>query len=225
MIVRHDIPEERYLACPGRFAAVGSFSSDGDHACLISDRWLITAAHVAADLHPRAPITMNDGQVFHVDKVVLHPGYLDEPTEHDLALVRTTSIVSGIVPLTLYDRDDEKGRTATFVGRGDFGTGLTGSIRNDGRLRLAENRAFDVTEQWIKFRFDPPGSRSALDLEGISGNGDSGGPALVRIGSNQWGLAGVSSWQDDDGKEGRYGVIEHYVRVSRYLDWIMSIAI
>ena len=225
MIVRHDVPEQRYLADPGRFAAVGAFSPDGDHACLINDRWLITAAHIAVDLITGAPITMNDGQVYHVDRIVLHPGFSDEPTRHDLALVRTNSIVSGIVPLTLYDSGDERGRTATFIGRGDFGTGLTGSIGTDGVLRVAVNRITDVTEQWLKFRFDPPGSQVVLDLEVISGDGDSCGPALVRTSSNQCCLAGISSWQADRGQEGRYGVVEHYARISRYLGWINSIVI
>ena len=87
------------------------------------------------------------------------------------------------------------------------------------------NRITDVTEQWLKFRFDPPGSQDVLDLEGISGDGDSGGPALVMTGFNQCCLAGISSWQADHGQEGRYGVVEHYVRISRYLDWISSIVI
>lgn len=223
MIIRHDVSEDRYLASPDEFAAIGAFTPDGDHACLIDPWWLFTAAHVAMDVDRGAPVTMNGGQLFHVDRVVLHPGFSDEPTENDIALVQTSTVISGIAPLLLYDHDDGIGRIATFVGRGDFGNGHTGSVINDGRLRRAENRAIGITEQWIKFRFDPPGSADALDLEGISGDGDSGGPALIQTDSNGYRLAGISSWQADAGQEGRYGVIEHYVRVSRYLDWIRSV--
>lgn len=99
MIIRHDVPEDRYLASPDQFAAIGAFATDGDHACLIDPSWLLTAAHVAMDVDRGAPVTMNGGQVFHVDRVALHPGFSYEPTENDIALVRTSSVISGIAPL------------------------------------------------------------------------------------------------------------------------------
>lgn len=59
-------------------------------------------------------------------------------------------------------------------------------------------------------------------LEGISGPGDSGGPAFLEIDGVIF-LAGVSSWQDNraqGGRQGVYGVLEYYARVSSYVGWI-----
>ena len=61
-------------------------------------------------------------------------------------------------------------------------------------------------------------------LEGVSGPADSGGPAFLD-GVADPVLVGVSSGQSTRAAEGpgRYGVIEYYVRVSRYLTWIEAI--
>lgn len=88
-----------------------------------------------------------------------------------------------------------------------------------GGNRAAENRVEAVTDHWLKFRFDAP--PSGLELEGIRGPGDSGGPAFEKS-AEALVLVGVSSWQDNtaQGAEGLYGVEEHDVRVSSYVDWI-----
>ena len=51
--------------------------------------------------------------------------------------------------------------------------------------------------------------------------GDSGGPALLEKDGTLL-IAGISSGQDNraQGKEGVYGVLEYYTRVSAYAQWI-----
>ena len=107
----------------------------------------------------------------------------------------------------------------TFAGRGHSGDGLTGPDVRDGRLRAATNRIEAVRQNWLTFLFDAP--PTGTDLEGISGPGDSGGPAFMMVGGTTY-LVGISSGQDSraTGKEGVYGVTEYYVRVSSYADWI-----
>jgi secreted trypsin-like serine protease len=78
-----------------------------------------------------------------------------------------------------------------------------------------------VVERLLVFRFDaPPGG---TDLEGISGPGDSGGPALIER-DGRWQVIGVSSGQDANAtsREGVYGVTEYYTRVSSYLSWLRA---
>ena len=61
-------------------------------------------------------------------------------------------------------------------------------------------------------------------MEGISGPGDSGGPAFIFVAGKGY-LAGISSGQSTratKGKEGVYGVREYYVRVSSYVNWIST---
>ena len=60
-------------------------------------------------------------------------------------------------------------------------------------------------------------------LEGISGDGDSGGPALLTAEETLY-VAGISSYQDENSYGlGTYGVKEYYVRVSQYAGWIEQV--
>jgi secreted trypsin-like serine protease len=59
-------------------------------------------------------------------------------------------------------------------------------------------------------------------LEGISGPGDSGGPALIGR-NNELYIVGISSNQEGEGhKKGTYGVIEYYTRISSYYNWLVK---
>ena len=110
----------------------------------------------------------------------------------------------------------------TFVGRGGNGTGLTGPAAEDGRVRAATNRVERAEKSLLVFRFDAPGEAGATELEGISGPGDSGGPAYIDRGGVRY-VIGVSSAQDSrpTGRQpGRYGVLEMYTRVSHFAEWI-----
>jgi hypothetical protein len=123
----------------------------------------------------------------------------------------------------------------TFVGRGATGTGLTGQQLEDRRLRAATNRVESTLDVFpmtsargqypaegfqLRFRFDAPGDPNVTALEGISGEGDSGGPAYITRDGVLY-VIGVSSGQDPrPTKLGRYGVFEFYVRVSHFADWI-----
>ena len=58
------------------------------------------------------------------------------------------------------------------------------------------------------------------ELEGISGDGDSGGPAFVMT-SRGLELAGLSAFQRASGARlGKYGATEVYTRVSQYQDFV-----
>ena len=224
MIIRHDVDPEKYLAHKTSVSSLGSFKPYGDHAILIHPSWLLTAAHVAKYLSMDDVFSFLDGHQFPIDRIVLHPGNCEEPEfSHDLALIRLTKPRTDIDAIELYTGDDELDRVVTFFGRGETGDGLTGPNKEDTRLRLAQNRICQVDKQWIVFRFDSPGEDTVLPLEGISGPGDSGGPALIKTANDTCLLAGISSWQDHQGPQGIYGVYEYYARVSRYINWINAI--
>ena len=137
---------------------------------------------------------------------------------HDIALLQLKSQASGVTPVALYEGSDEVGQVVTFVGRGDIGTGLTGSKPTDGKKRGATNTITSVDDDWIFFNFDR--GDDATDLEGVSGPGDSGGPALVTRDGKTYTL-GVSVFSN--GTPGHYGVQEIYTRVSTHRDGIESV--
>jgi hypothetical protein len=107
-----------------------------------------------------------------------------------------------------------------LLGRDDFGNGHDGVLGVDHRLRRVTNQVDSADKYWLRFRFDPPPGGTAL--EGVAGEGESGGPAVMRVGDGLR-VAGVSSWQDHAGPLGTYGCIEHYARVSTQITWIRSV--
>jgi len=223
--MRHDQPESLYLELGDTYPSLAHLNlptqsgvPDGE-GTLIAPRWVLTAAHVGVELEPGHRITVA-GADYPVDSVIIHPEWDDGP--NDLALVRLATPVNGVAPAHLYRESNEVDHVISIVGYGDFGTGLTGPEDNDHQVRGATNRIDQASDFWLKFAFDPPGSERTTPLEGVSGPGDSGGPAYL-YGVDGQVLVGVSSGQSTratGGQPGRYTVVEYYVRVSRYVEWI-----
>jgi hypothetical protein len=157
-----------------------------------------------------------------VAAVHLHPGWraAPGPSPNDIALIELREAVPSRRRAMPYRSDDEAGKEIVLVGAGDSGTGLSGPSEGDGRLRAGSNRIDAVRDGEIVFDFDAPDAEDATDLEGVSGPGDSGGPALFVAGDSLF-VVGVSVAQDGQGRgPGRYGAVEFYTRVSRYSAWI-----
>jgi hypothetical protein len=240
IVIRHDRPDAAYQADPSRFPALFALyrSAAGHRDCiatLIAPQWALTAAHCTEEAALQAALRATPdqpdggyaveiaGREHRVVAVVRAPKRLLRAAP-DLALMRLANAVSGVEPLPLYRRDDEVGREVVLPGWGGSGDGVTGLGRADGRFRLARNRVEQASGERLTWTFsDPHSEAGALPLEGISGPGDSGGPALVEV-DGQWWVAGVSSSQrTHGGPEGLYGVEEVYVRVSSLANWIDSV--
>lgn len=187
----------------------------------IAEDWILTAAHVAEGFRVGDPIG-DEGSLVVAD-VVVPPGW--QAKMIDVGLVRVTGSPSGVDVVPLCARDNYAGETVVFLGAGDIGTGQTGPTGADGRMRMAKNTVTMADELFLLFEFDAPGSPAAIDLEGISGPGDSGGPAYV-VRENDVCVVAVSSGQDakaTGGAPGRYGVVEFYSRADTQHAWIRSI--
>jgi hypothetical protein len=193
---------------------------------LIARNWVLSAAHVAADLSIGDSIVSVNKKKYLVSGLHIHPYYNDNQA-YDLALIKI-DMESDIIPIVpIYTNRNEFNKIVIIAGNGDRGTGLSGPTGNDNIIRAAMNRIEEVTDFWLKWDFDNPevDSIEVSELEGISGPGDSSGPAFIIV-DGRGCLAGVSSGQStraSNGKEGVYGVREYYVRVSSYVDWINSI--
>ena len=226
IVIRHDVASAEYEQFASHFKGIATFwgqfqgkASVEGTGMLIAESWVLTAAHVANVLKPGAKVQIG-ADVYWVKRCVLHPDWRDQQFANDIALVELTEPTSLKEWPELYAQPDEQGLVLTFVGRGDTGNGVRGVTTADTKMRAATNQVIQAQGQWLRFSFDQ--GASALPLEGISGPGDSGGPALVRK-DDIWYLVGVSSWQNakpTQWQEGRYGVIENYSRVSHHLTWI-----
>lgn len=219
IIMRHDRDPKLYQVKQDEYENV--IDMKYMTATLIAPQWVVTAAHATHILPANFPVTIN-GQNYQVKAIVPHPLYDPENQNNDIALLKLNMPVSGIVPTAIYERHDEKNKHVWFAGSGYVGNGETGVTGPSKTLNHAENIIDDVGPLWINFDFDKP-QDNALELEGISGPGDSGGPAFIDTDKGLQ-IAGVSSHQlnDDDTPEGMYGVGERYTRVSQYTGWIKS---
>ncbi|KAJ9650404.1 hypothetical protein H2198_010283 [Neophaeococcomyces mojaviensis] len=218
VVIRDDVDDARYRIDASVFPALADMPGEG-HGVLIAPQWVLTAAHAAPMEGMDATITI-DGKGYGVERVFLHPGYRRMPealgkeamatgsaskihaflaASDDIALIRLAAPVSGVPPVALYRGADEVTQVASLIGKGATG---------------------NVPWGWR------PAGRIGLPLEGVLGNGDSGGPLLISK-EGTWQLVGLGSWitavPEHALEAGFYGQVVYNVRVSRYLNWIESI--
>ena len=243
IVIRHDRSDSRYQVDEGQYPQLFFLDFRYENkvcvGTLIGKRWAITAGHCIEDtalgdsLKGKRPYALSiHGQSVRVKSVQMHPDFrsFDSEAHVDLALVEFESEVSHILPAEIYRRQDELDQVLSLVGWGFTGIGTRGLLSNDGKMRRAENQVFEA-DRWLKFRFDDPRTEAALDLEGIPGLGDSGGPALIEsggvflvagiaVGELQEVISEDSTGHSSSGQKGQYGAIEVYERVSNHYDWI-----
>lgn len=218
IVIRHDVVPDMYQVKQTQYPSVVDLNFLT--GTLIAPQWILTASHGTPYMPGKQEVTINQ-QKYYVQYIIVHPDYNKDNLDHDIALLKLDRPVVDVVSTSIYSLADEKGQHVWFVGRGDIGNGKIGITGPTNVLHHAENIIENAEGLWVTFDFDSP-KNNALALEGISGPGDSGGPAFVKT-STGLKVAGVSSHQrDNDNGEGLYGVMEYYSRTSAHEQWITS---
>ncbi len=221
IVIRHDVEDKQYLVLGEKYAQSVAYIG-GCAATLVDVNWVLTAAHcLKGKEHSLFYVKHNDAQ-YRLENIFIHPQFNRKNDEiYDIALVQLKDPIETGEPAQLYQDYNENGQAVIFVGRGTYGNGKDGLIRDDYKQRGATNTVDMVNEHVIGFTFNAP-PKSTL-LEGISSRGDSGGPAFIESADNLY-VIGVSSYQEGKGfKEGHYGVEEFYTRISSHYTWLKSV--
>ncbi|NXP92269.1 TM11E protease, partial [Passerina amoena] len=216
-----------------------SIQLDGSHRCgasIISNTWLVTAAHCFRGVRDPRRWTASFGILLRppkqkklVRKIIVHEGYggvlLDH--EYDVAVVElaspiefTSDVHSVCLPEASHVFPDN---ASCFV------TGW-GALENDGecysvnQLRQAEVRIISTAvcnRRQVYGGAITAGMLCAGYLDGQvdACQGDSGGPLVHANSRGIWYLVGIVSWGDECGKPNKPGV---YTRVTYYRNWIHS---
>ena len=228
MLIRHDKDEAEFLKIAEQFQQyMCHVNLPGCESTIVADQWALTAAHCAIEIvnefrdGRKHFVVINDIEI-EVDKVIMHPSWTASRDENDIALLHLKQKPIGALQAKLYTDTDELDKLVYMVGGGDKGNGIIGENGNDGKQRGATNRIERANEKWLFWTFDHPDTKTKYltEFEGISGPGDSGGPAFILKDDIVY-LAGISSGQDPKGgDDGLYGVEEFYTRISKYIQWI-----
>jgi len=263
--IRDDRPDSLYtgLAQDAAYASVGrvtwtepvgNFLGSGT---LIRDDWVLTAAHVVDGTNNLGAGITNlqflvGGNLYSAADWIPHPTWATSGGENnlfagwDIGLIRLSDEVSNVAPAELYQATDgfELGQTATIVGYGATGTGLTGATQSAG-TRRAGNNVVDVVggqqtmgsnpnfrfghDRLLAIDFDEPGvpgtstlgSAVPLNLEYLTAPGDSGGGLFLETPDGPR-VAGVTSLGStiDGNVDSDYGDRASFTRVASFIDWI-----
>ncbi len=265
--IRHDVDDSYYLALAqeARYESVGNiqWNENGSlfwgSGTLIHPEWVLTGGHIvdgtdfAGGGISSMVFEIGDNQLFPdqtvtADQWFPYQGWTASSGNlnmgFDIGLIHLSQPVTSIEPATLYRGNDEKGQTATFVGYGRTGTGLTGDTQANVFKRagnqIIDNFGSETTSTGITLLgssrifytdFDNPdnsneskmGSSTPLPLEFMTANGDSGGGIFIEDpDTGETVLAGVHSFGStfDGNNNSDYGDASGSTRVSVFVSWI-----
>ncbi|GAB0189015.1 transmembrane protease serine 11E-like [Grus japonensis] len=221
----------------GEWPWQASIQLDGTHRCgasVISNTWLVTAAHCFRGGKDPRRWTASFGillrppkQKKFIRRIIIHEKYSDFVLDHqyDVAVVELASAIeftSDVHSVCLPEASTIFPENASC-----FVTGW-GALENDGysvnQLRQAEVKIISTAtcnRRQVYGGAITPGMLCAGYLEGKvdACQGDSGGPLVHANSRGIWYLVGIVSWGDECGKPNKPGV---YVRVTYYRNWINS---
>nr|XP_020855497.1 transmembrane protease serine 11D-like [Phascolarctos cinereus] len=199
-------------------------------ATLISNTWLLTAAHCFRSVRDPRQWTVTFGYLLNspekranVMRIIIHPNYISETHENDIALVELTSGVTfnrniHRICLPQANQNIPVGATVYVTGWGSLQPGGTSvNVLRQGMVQIISNDDCNAPESYNGL------VTSGMICAGTPGGGtdacqgDSGGPLSMADSRQIWSVWGIVSWGYECGLPDKPGV---YTYVPSYRDWI-----
>jgi hypothetical protein len=215
------VPDQKYLdyaegfGCVVRIEGVCSCGKDHEYhasAVAISPVWVLTAAHVVADV--KDPVVKIGDRQFKVNKIVSHEDFKESKVGYaDIAICRCDGDLGLEFYPELYENNNEISKTVSISGYGMSGNFSTGTVRSDKKRRAGSNKVVRIERDVLVCVL----SDQKTALEFLIASGDSGGGLFI---GNR--LAGINSFvMSADGKnDSDYGDECAHTRISKFVPWI-----
>lgn len=184
-----------------------------------------------------------NGRRYQGKSIIIHPEYFNKSTKgsRDIAIIELQENVNNILPATLNNSIDELNEDVVGIGYGASGiANKPNTVVSVGKKIAGENvidsiggKLLNNIHTLLYCDFDSPtdttlnrmGNSAPRPLEYVCNGGDSGG-GLFRKKGNAWELVGLCHSTNADienfAKNGYYGSIMAWTRVSSFNSWIMQ---